>query len=86
MLINTNNIWPANIFANNRIAKLNGLIIKEKNSITKIKIKSDLGTSSGSTILYKYTLYNKKPIIIKEKKPLKAKKIVTNNCAVIDCP
>lgn len=46
-----NNICPANILANNRIAKLKGRIKKEKNSIIKIIKNKLLGIFSGSIIL-----------------------------------
>ena len=42
-----NNVWPANIFANNRIAKLKGLIQNDNSSITAKNGTKNWGTPFG---------------------------------------
>lgn len=65
-----NSIWPASIFADNRTAKLKGLIKKDITS-TQISIGAiNKGTFTGRKTLKSFHPFFFKPIIIIEKKKL----------------
>jgi len=77
-----NNICPANIFANNRMAKLNGLIMKDKISIIINKGINQVGIPLGKKILKNCNFRFFNPTIIQATKKLNESKNVTAICPV----
>ena len=76
------NIWPANILANNRIAKLFGLIKYEINSIITKPGKITKGTLAGANLSKKCNLCIKAPSIFKPKNEDNDKKNVIETVLV----
>jgi len=76
-------VWPATIFANNRIAKLKILAKYEINSMRSRKGVSTREIPGGTKTIKKYFLCIKIPIILKPKNKVNARKQININVLVI---